>query len=94
MNQRGPLPKEHPRYPRTLVANSQLIVQPTLMQIKTRDECEQLWKFALISAGSTIGLIESYSSVKMPELPLDLIIELRDKLSKVIDNATPQTTSD
>lgn len=57
-----------------------------VLSITTPGEGQRLWKHVLFGTSTCISMIEGYADLGMPGDPRSALIEMRDRLNKVISN--------
>lgn len=84
LNERGPAPPGgRPKPP--LVVDKRIRVPQTLFQVRTVEEYEKLWHWALIGCSSIIGLLEGYSEIGMPGVPIEGLKHFVNRLQAIIE---------
>lgn len=94
LNERGPAPPGG-RRPNVDagIKEKRIKVPQTLFHLQPVEEYEKLWRHALVGCSSIIGLIEGYSQIGMPGLPIQVLEDFVTRLQAVIERQKPNDVS-
>ncbi len=96
LNERGPTPpggREKVGYPKRIKTPQHLF------QLQPYEEYEKLWRHALVGTSSCIGLLEGYSEIGMPGVPVEALKDFAERLLQIVEREengrqTPPTSTD
>lgn len=87
LNERGPKPPGG----RPLKAGGKDAQVPgSLFVLYPEQEYHKLWRHVLIGTGTCVRMLEGYANLSMPGDPLEALVDLRDRLSKIINKYEAQ----
>lgn len=83
LNVRGPAPPGgRPPYQGV---EKRIKTPQSLLHLLPAEEYEKLWRHGLVGTSSCVGLLEGYSDIGMPMVPVKQIRELAERLLRIVE---------